>query len=153
MLTTEHYVHRLTVPFGHCDIAGIAYTPRFTDYCMEAAEQFMKREVGLDWYAINLEGHFASPVMRVEMDFLSTVHIGDELEIAIGVSKIGRSSYALGFTGSKVEEGVSVRCFSATLVFAIVDMVRRRSMPIPGEYRAQLERCRDAARGVGAGVE
>lgn len=141
MSDTGIYVHRLTVPFGHCDIAGIVYTPRFTDYCMEAAEVFMQREVGLDWYAINLEGEYASPVMRVEVDFISTVHIGDELEIDIVVSKIGRSSYALGFSGNKGERGRSTPCFTATLVFAFVDMQRRQSIPIPGRYREQLRRC------------
>ena len=138
----QPYEHRLTVPFGHCDIAGIVYTPRFAEYCMEAAEFFLRSEVGLDWLVINQERSCVNPVMRFEIDFHDTVYISDELRLTIFVSKVGNSSFELRILGEKKTGDGLLPCFSASLVLAIVDPQASRSMAIPEHWRNRLERYR-----------
>jgi len=137
------YIHRLKVPFGHCDIAGIVYTPRFADYCIEAVEQFLQNEIGLNWYAINIDGDFSNPVMRMEVDFHHPVEIGDDLELAVRVTRIGRSSFTVTISGSKSADGSAAphACFTGTLVLAFVDLKAKTSIPIPAAYLPGLEAC------------
>jgi acyl-CoA thioesterase FadM len=127
--------YEVNVPFGHCDIAGIVYTPRVSEYCMEAAEQFLKQEVGLDWAQINREGLFSNPVMRLAVDFKQSMQIGDRLQLSVIVERLGRSSFTLQITGSRSDEG----CFTAELVLAIVDLKAAQSIPIPAQFRERLQ--------------
>ena len=132
------FTHSIKVSFGHCDIAGIVYSPRFFDYCMEAAEQFLKVEVGLDWYAINVTREFANPVMKFEIDFHHTVHIADALMLELTIPRIGNSSFVLEFVARKMDGAEAVECFTAQLVLAVVDLDAKKSMPIPERYRDRL---------------
>ena len=133
------YTYRISVPFGHCDIAGIVYTPRFADYCMEAAEQFLKERIGLDWYAINLAGSYANPVMRLDLQFHAKVVIADELRLLVAVTDIGRSSFTLAVHGYIKSGDGRDHAFSAAMVLAFVDLEAGKSIPIPGDYRPHLE--------------
>lgn len=133
------YRFNITVPFGHCDIAGIVYTPRFSDYCMEATEQFLKSEVDLDWCEINRRGEYANPVMRVEMNFQNTVYIADELSLSLSISAIGRSSFTIAFQGERSGKE-PVTCFTASMVLAFVDMGALRSIKIPQKYLPGLRK-------------
>lgn len=131
--------YEVNVPFGHCDIAGIVYTPRVSEYCMEAAEQFLKQEVGLDWAQINREGLFSNPVMRLAVDFKQSMQIGDRLQLSVIVERLGRSSFTLQITGSRSDEAAITRCFTAELVLAIVDLKAAQSIPIPAQFRERLQ--------------
>lgn len=45
-----------SLPFGHCNPAGILYTPRALDYCLEAIDALWKTILeGWGWYEMNVD--------------------------------------------------------------------------------------------------
>jgi acyl-CoA thioesterase FadM len=140
------YRHQVKVPFGHADIAGIVYTPRFTEYCMDAMEAFLREQIGLDWYAINRQGDYVNPVVKLELTFLNSARISDVIAIDVAVAAVGRSSFTLKVNGLLVDQGAKP-CFEAAVVLAIVDVRSQRARPIAEAHRLLLEQYQKFAAG------
>lgn len=91
---------RLTVRFRHCDPAGIVFFPRYLEMLNDLFEDFM---AGLGHPFAALHGSDAAPgaetggvpTVRVEADFLAPSRLGDQLELTLGVARLGRSSVTL----------------------------------------------------------
>lgn len=73
-------------------------------------------------------------VARVEVDYRSPVELYDGVEVGLGVSDLGRSSFALAY---RVEAAGRVAAEAVT-VQVVVDRASGRPAPIPSELRARL---------------
>jgi len=94
------FTARRRVEFRDTDAAGIAHFSAFFPW-MEAAEHELLRSIGVPVVAALGAGATASwPRVSASCDYRSAVRFGDELEIAVWVTAIGRSSltYAFRFT-------------------------------------------------------
>lgn len=100
-MSVRTLIHQRTISFGDTDAAGIVYTPRFSHFCMEAAECWFRDVIDYDWYRINTELARGTPVVHMEIDFIGPLIAGDQLSVAVAVEKLGRSTITLGFTGLK----------------------------------------------------
>jgi acyl-CoA thioester hydrolase len=110
------FTTRRRVEFRDTDAAGIVHFSAFLLW-MESAEHELLRAVGLRVIDRGPDGIDASwPRVSVACEFTAAVRFGDEVDIAVTVEKIGRSSvtYAFAFThdGRDVARGrvVAVRC-------------------------------------------
>ncbi|MGI9178384.1 MAG: acyl-CoA thioesterase [Pirellulales bacterium] len=107
---------RRRVEFRDTDAAGIVHFSAFF-FWMESAEHELLRSAGIGVVERNDGGVDASwPRVSASCDYLSAVRFGDELDIAVSVEAIGRSSvtyaFAFGHAGRPVARGrvVAVRC-------------------------------------------
>ena len=134
------FVHWRRISFGDTDPAGIVYTPRFSDYSMEAIEVWLSDYIGVNWAQINLEEQRGTPVVNMEMTFISPLKANDRCGIYIYVKEIGRTSLTLSLRGfrsvSRNDEEKSV--FNARFVFCFTEN-NVRAIPIPAATRAKLE--------------
>jgi 4-hydroxybenzoyl-CoA thioesterase/acyl-CoA thioester hydrolase len=112
----EAFIARRRVEFRDTDAAGIAHFSAFFPW-MEAAEHELLRSIDVPVMATLPNGATASwPRVSASCDYRSAVRFGDELEIAVWLAAIGRSSvtYAFRFTHAQrlVAEGriVAVHC-------------------------------------------
>ena len=100
------------VPFGHCDPAGILYTPRALDYCLEGIDEFWKLLLsGRGWYELNVDLDRGTPFVNVNIDFESPITARSPLIITVELVKVGTTS--VSFSVSALQEGK--RCFFASL--------------------------------------
>ncbi len=145
------YIHWRTILFGDTDAAAIVYTPRYADYCMEAAEVWFREFIGIDWYHHNTEQGMGTPVVHMDFDFVSSLIGNDSLGLKIIVSKVGQSTITLDFEGvrKRDDEEALVLCLKATIVFCFFSHKTERASPIPdeqrtliNEYRADCEQTR-----------
>jgi len=127
------YVYSHRILFGDTDAAGIVYTSRFPDYCMQAAEHWFREYLEIDWYQINVTHGMGTPVVHMELDFMSSLIGGDELSIEITVAKYGKSTVTLQFAGFKKNENFNERknCFTAKFVFCFYSKEINGAIPIP----------------------
>ena len=87
----------ILVRFGDLDAAGIAYYPRLVNFLHEAFEDFFRGHVGRPYPEVFREG-LGCPTVKLEMEFLSPVHYGEHVDVAVVVEQIGRKSFdAAGF--------------------------------------------------------
>lgn len=130
------FIHQRIIAFGDTDAAGIVYTPRFSHFCMEAAEVWFREIIDYDWYRINIELGLGTPVVHMEVDFLGPLIAGDQLSTRVAVKSLGRTSIALGFEGLKGPLQQPV--FSGLFIFCCTDR-DRIPMLIPARQRGLAE--------------
>src|SRR5207245_3789150 len=79
---------------------------------------------------------------HVEIDFESQATWGDQIQVAVWPSKIGNSSFTLSY---EVKEKQSGRILArAESVLVSYDYERRKSKPIPDEFRTLLQAALEA---------
>jgi YbgC/YbaW family acyl-CoA thioester hydrolase len=129
---------RILVRFGDLDAAGIAYYPRLVNFLHEAFEDFFRGHVGRPYPEVFGEG-LACPTVKLEMEFQSPVHYGDQVDIGVAVEHVGRTSVRMRYDGSVGGRPV----FRARNTVVMVDMKTFRSIPVPGWLRERLEAARE----------
>jgi len=124
----------ILVRFGDIDAAGIAYYPNLVNFLHEAFEDFFRGHVGRPYPDVHGEG-LGFPTVKVEMEFLSPVHYGEEVEVSVWVERVGRSSVHMAYA-AKVQ-GRPV--FRARNVAVAVDMATFKATPLPDWLRQRFE--------------
>jgi 4-hydroxybenzoyl-CoA thioesterase len=130
----------ILVRFGDLDAAGIAYYPNLVNFLHEAFEDFFAGHVGKPYPEVFRDG-IGFPTVKVEMDFLSPVHYGDHVDVAVMPEKIGRTSVRIRYEGSV--KGVPV--FKAHNTQVVVDMKTFRPTPVPQWLRDSFARAMEPA--------
>lgn len=106
-----------TIPFGYCDPAGIIYTPRALDLCLEAIDDFWKALLdGKGWYEMNLDLDRGTPFVNVNIDFKSPITARAPLALVVRVTHVGTTSVVFEVSARQEER----LCFVASLASVIV---------------------------------
>ena len=130
------FVHDITVGWGDCDPAQIAYTANIPAWSLQAIEAWYRACLGVDWYAINLDNGFGTPFVHLDFDMVSPVTPRAVLACKVYVRRIGRSSLA-----HRVEcFQDDVLCFTGQTVAAFVAANRMQPVSIPPNMRESI-RC------------
>ena len=130
------FVHRRRLTFGDTDSARIIYTPRVAHFVIEAIEAWYLERLDISWLHINRDEGFGTPIVRLEMDFISMMRPPDLLDTEVAVEKMGRSSLGFRVTGR-----IGTRlCYRAACVSVFASADTGRSLPIPEHYRTIIAR-------------
>lgn len=131
--------HRFDVRFRDCDPLGHVNNAVYLTYLEQARFTLWRRQLG---YVARSAGDGGRRgvgfiLAHVEIDFVSQARYGDELEVTVGLSRVGRASFAYDYTIVDVaSERVVAR---ATSVQARFDYDVQQSVAIDDELRAALE--------------
>lgn len=126
------------VRFRHCDPARIVFYPRYVEMVNDCIESFC--EEGLLWpFEDIVQGKLGDtkagggvPTAALELEFLAPSLLGDQLDIALSVTRIGRSSMGFRF---ETTCGGELR-FRAASTVVLTDM-EGRPTPWPEEIRGR----------------
>ncbi len=121
--------------FAHCDPAGIAYYPRCLELCDAAVEDWTPAILGDDRSAMHLGRGLGLPTVSLSTDFTAPSRLGERLDFAVALTRVGRSSIDLTVT---VTCGGAPR-FAACLTQVLIDLKTGKSLPWPADYRERLE--------------
>lgn len=106
-----------SVPFGYCDPAGIIYTPRALDICLEAIDDFLKTVLdGRGWYEMNVHLDRGTPFVNINLNFTSPVTGRSPIDVMVELERLGNSSVTFRVRTS--QEGRD--CFDASLTTVLV---------------------------------
>lgn len=125
------------VRFGDLDPAGVAYYPNLVHYLHVAFEDFFAGGLGCPYPDVIASG-IGFPTVKLEMEYASPVRFGDDLEVAVGIEHVGRTSVRVRYEGRVSGRDV----FRATNVVVCVDMKTFMPRRIPDELRAAFEAVR-----------
>ena len=120
--------------FGDCDPSGIAFFPSYLNILVGVLEDFFA-ELGFPWKTMIDERRIGVPTVRLDLTFSAPGFQGDELEFAIEVRRIGRSSLDL-------EHRVSTNgklLWSANHRVVATQLDTHQSIAWPDDIRAALE--------------
>lgn len=119
-------VNKRTVAFGDCDPAGILYTPRALDYCLEAIDEFWKSILeGRGWYEMNLDLDRGTPFVNVNIDLRSPITARHPLQVRLKLKKVGTSSVTFAISAFQRD----CLCFEASLTSVVVIKSEMNKVP------------------------
>ena len=131
---------RVPIRFGHCDPAGIVFTPRYFDMLNEVVERFFLEALGLDYYGMITERRLGLGYAHASCEFLRPSRMGEVLEATVLVESLGRASSALLLPLLKDRAEV-VR---GRFVTVATSLDTHRACPMPDDLRTALDRYREA---------
>jgi acyl-CoA thioesterase FadM len=130
------FVQEITIRWGDCDPAQIAYTANIPAWGLQAIEAWYEACLGTDWYAINLDNGIGTPFVHLDFDMVSPVTPRAVLSCHVYVRRIGHASLA-----HRVECFQDGRlCFVGQTVSAFVSAAQMRPIAIPPKMRESIER-------------
>lgn len=130
-------VWRIPVPirFGHCDPAGIVYTPEYFNIFNGVLEDWYGACLGIPYHVLISHRRTGLGYAHVSADFATPGRLGQVMEVAVVVTAIGRSSVTLTIHAFND----MAECVRATFITVITSLDTHRSMPIPDDLRTALE--------------
>jgi acyl-CoA thioester hydrolase len=123
--------HRLAVRFRDCDAMGHVNHAVYFTYLEQCRLTYWRELTG------SPSPHTRVIIARAECNYRAPAHFGDELEVAMTVGDIGRSSFTLVYeivnaaSGQKVADGKTV--------MVSYDYEARKTTPLPPATRELLE--------------
>ncbi len=124
-----------TVSWGHCDPAGIIYTPRVLDYAMETLEIWNGEVLGVTWIKLNKELSMGFPTVRAELDFLKPPAVDDVMTLKLDVLEVGRCSLTTRVTG---QDDAGEEFFRVRLVSCLISIPEYTPKEIIPEFRRRI---------------
>ena len=122
------------IHWGELDVLGHVNHARFAVW-LESARMQLFEDVGLIWDGKPTHG----PILaRLEVDYLAPVHFPAEIEVCVGVHKIGRSSFVLDYELYSTEGESRFLAAKSKSVIVIYNYQPARSEPIPDDIREAL---------------
>jgi 4-hydroxybenzoyl-CoA thioesterase len=132
---------RITVRFGDVDPAGLVYYPVLFHYCHAAMEEFFEARCGTSYARLVAEERIGFPTVNVRAEFFAPFVYGDDAEVDVWASSVGRTSVNFEYRLRRASDGAL--CASATLVQVALNLEERRAVPIPDALRRAFERSAD----------
>src|SRR5688572_1821383 len=130
-MSAFRYHHRLQVRFRDCDPMGHANNAAYFTYMEQARWSY--------WLQLTGNSHPTLPgviLARAECDFLRPARPGEWLDVWLGATRLGRSSFTieceiLGEDKAPVARGLTVQ--------VMFDYAEGKSVVLPDWFRARIE--------------
>jgi len=125
--------HEIVPRFRDTDAMGHINNAVYITYLEVARQQYWRAFSGGEDYR-----RVPFILAHVQIDFRSEALVSEVLDIGIRCDWIGNKSFAFGYEIRENQSGR--RVVEATSVQVCYDYAAKRSIPVPGDLRAQLER-------------
>lgn len=124
------FFHPLRVRWGEVDAQGVVFNPNYLVFADVAATEYMRAAaIG----PAEMDDLF---VVNAHVDFLASALFDDELDIGVGVGRVGRSSFELRFGLFRGPDLLT----RVSLTYVRADPVEKRSRALDPALTAKLER-------------
>lgn len=124
---------RIKVRFGEADPAGLVYFVHFFHYFHVAMEEFFAARCGIGYGELMASERIGFPTVNVQAEFFTPLIYGDEAEVEVYVSRVGRSSATFEYSVRRTSD--AALCARATHVQVAMSLDTRRAVPVPDKYR------------------
>ena len=126
--------HRLRVRYGECDPQGIVFNANYLLYFDVAFTELWREGIG-PWQEMTGRGYDAV-VGEARLAFRAPARFDDELDLALTIARLGRSSIATGVEILRRDELL----VEGELRHVVVSAQTWRPVPMPDWIRTGLER-------------
>lgn len=124
---------RIRVRFGDADPAGLVYYPTIFHYFHIALEEFFAQCCGLEYHKLMSDESLGFPTVKAKTEFLVPLVYGDDIDVEIHVSSVGKSSVTFEYEIKRLSDGVL--CAHSSQVHVCMNLNTRRAVTIPDKYR------------------
>ena len=130
------------IRFSDCDPAGIVFYPQYFVMLNDLVEAWFDEGLGIAYADLVGRRRIGLPSVRLEVDFTAVSRMGDAVELALGVERLGGASLTLAhtITGAGGERRMAMR---QVLVSTSLDT--HRAVELPADVRTAIARQLPAA--------
>ena len=122
------------IHWGELDVLGHVNHARFAVW-LESARMKLFEEVGLVWAGKPTHG----PILaRLEVDYIAPVHFPANIEVGVGVNRIGNTSFVLDYEVYATENESRFIAAKSKSVIVIYNYQTAKSDVIPDQIREAL---------------
>ncbi|MGI9317836.1 MAG: acyl-CoA thioesterase [bacterium] len=129
------FVHPISVGWGDCDPAQIAYTANIPGWGLESIEAWYRACLGIGWFELNLQNGVGTPFVSLNFEFKSPITPLGKLLVSVYVKRLGKSSISHCLEGHQN----GTLSFVGNTVAAFVEASTMKSMPIPPNMRHSIQ--------------
>lgn len=123
------YLHRVRVRYGEVDMQRVVFNAHYLAYCDDALDTWLRTiDVSFE------DAGWDIMLKRAVVEWQGAAHLSDQIDIAVGVTRWGNTSFDVGFSGAVAERQV----FTATITYVGVATGTRDPMPAPDAIRDAL---------------
>ena len=130
------YTTQRRVLFSDCDPAGIVFFPQYLVMLGSVVEEWFDRGLALPYPMLIGERRIGLPTVRLEVDFTAISRHGDDLDWAVSIEHLGRSSLKLAW---QARGGGELR-LRARQHLVCTSLHTHRPQALPADMRQALER-------------
>jgi acyl-CoA thioester hydrolase len=136
MSKTDFKFHTsLRVRWMECDAQGIVFNGAYLNY-LEVGQAEYFRNLGFSIYRIAQRGYFDSAVVKITIEYKAPARVEDDLEIFVGVAKIGNTSLTLD---AEIYPQASDRLLTTIqAIYVGYDSRTGETRPVPNDIRLLL---------------
>ncbi len=129
------FTRTVQIRFSHCDPAGIVYFPHYFDMFNGLIEDWYTIQLGVDYSKLILNDRHGFPFVHIETDFKIPSRMGEDLDLTLLITRIGRSSLSVVIVGHLA----GVERLRARLVTAMMSLETQQSVELPDDLRKKFE--------------
>ena len=126
------FIYNQKIKFRHCDPAGIVFYPRYFEMMNDTVEAFFETVAQFPFAAMHADSGI--PTAGIEAQFQAPSRLGDQLHIALSITKLGRSSLGFAYEARCADE----QRFTATSTVVFIDNTGRPA-PWTDAVRARIQ--------------
>jgi 4-hydroxybenzoyl-CoA thioesterase len=126
-----------SIRFSDCDPAGIVFYPQYFVMFNGLVEDWITEALGIGYQVLVMQRRIGLPTVRLEADFTAVSRMGDRVELALDVERLGNRSLTLSLrcTGANDEPRMALR-----QVLVCTSLESHRAIEIPADLRAAIAR-------------
>jgi acyl-CoA thioester hydrolase len=102
---TQPLVHRLRVRYGECDVQGVVFNAHYLNYFDTSMTELWRAAYGS--YQAMLDRGVDMVLAEARVRFLRPARFDDELELAVVVTHLGRTSFVTRHTAGRDGETIA----------------------------------------------
>ena len=126
---------RRRILFGDCDPAGVIYTPRISDFVVEATHDFLAARLGGPAVRTMMAMGILPPARALNVEFLNLLSWDEQIDITVAVAELGQSSIHLAVEALNAQ---GQPAFRARMTYVCISPKTRRPVAIPKPLRVAL---------------
>jgi acyl-CoA thioester hydrolase len=128
------YRHTLRIRYAECDMQGIVFNAHYLAYCDDAFGAWVENVMPKAMDYVGNDGTFDVMVKKAVVTWHGAVRFGETLDLDCAVSRWGRSSFDIRFTGSVA----GADRFDVVVTYVNVKPGSHKPAPVTDDVKAAL---------------
>jgi 1,4-dihydroxy-2-naphthoyl-CoA hydrolase len=128
------YITHNKVRMHDTDMAGILYFARQFRFVHDALEDFVET-LGYNFDQVFHREKFVFVIVHAEADYLTSLRVGDQLEIHLSIGRVGETSFTVLYNIFKMDKTLVGKAQTAHVT---LDSATRKKIPIPSHFKKLL---------------
>ncbi len=129
------FTYKTKIRLHDTDAAGIIFFANQFKIVHDAYEDLLET-LGWSFQRMLEETNYFLPIVHAESDYKTSVHVGDNITVAIKIGHIGNTSFSFEYTLKRGKTLVG----TAKTVHVTIDQKTRQKLPLPKAMRQALEK-------------